>query len=63
MIKFISFLTLLILVNLNHIVVSYSEDLSNQNTKKNNTDFDISNLVFETGSSPFNLTYADWTAK
>jgi hypothetical protein len=59
----ISFLTVLILVNLNHVVVSYSEDLSNQNTKKNNTEFDISSLVFETGSSPFNLTYADWTAK
>ena len=27
------------------------------------TNFDISTLVFELGSSPFNLTYADWTAK
>jgi hypothetical protein len=44
-------------------VVSYSEDLSNQTTIRNTTKFDISALVFEAGSSPFNLTYADWTAK
>ena len=64
MIKFIlsSFMTVLILVNLNN-VVSYSEDLSNQTTKSNTTKFDISALVFEADSSPFNLTYADWTAK
>jgi hypothetical protein len=71
MIKFIliliSFMTVLILINLNNNVVSYSEDLSNQQTitttKTNNTNFDISTLVFEPGSSPFNLTYSDWTEK
>jgi hypothetical protein len=60
-------MTVLILINLNNNVVSYSEDLSNQQTitttKTNNTNFDISTLVFELGSSPFNLTYADWTEK
>jgi hypothetical protein len=65
MIKFIlipiSFMTVLILVNLNNSVLSYSEDLSNQTTiKANNINFDIpSTLIFELGSSPFNLTYAD----
>src|SRR5688500_14067849 len=66
MIKFIiilsSFMTILMLVNLNN-VVSFSEEFSNQTTKTNNTNFDISTLVFESGSSPFNLTYADWTVK
>jgi hypothetical protein len=56
-------MTVLILINLNNNVVSYSEDLSNQQTitttKTNNTNFDISTLVFEPGSNPFNLTYAD----
>ena len=57
-------MTVLILLNSNN-VVSYSdeEELSNQTIKRNNTNFDISTLVFELGSSPFNLTYADWTAK
>lgn len=68
MIKFFlilsSFMTVLILLNSNN-VVSYSEEeeLSNQTIKRNNTNIDISTLVFELGSSPFNLTYADWTAK
>jgi hypothetical protein len=65
MIKFIliliSFITALILLNSNN-VISYSEDF-NQTTKTNNTNFDISTLVFELGSRPFNLTYADWTTK
>ena len=66
MIKFIlilsSFMTVLILLHSNN-EVSYSEEeeLSNQTIKKNNTNFDISTLVFELSSSPFNLTYADWT--
>jgi hypothetical protein len=61
----ISFMIVLILVNLNNNVVSYSEDLSNQTTTKaNDTNIDIpSKLVFELGSNPFNLTYADWTIK
>ncbi len=66
MIKFIliliSFMIVLILVNLNN-VISFSEDFSNQTTKTNNTNFDISTLVFEPGTSPFNLTYSDWTEK
>ena len=45
MIKFIliliSFMLVLILVNLNN-VISFSEDFSNQTTKTNNTNFDIS---------------------
>ena len=57
-----SFTIVLILLNLNN-VVSYSEDFPNQTTKRNNTNFDISTLVFEPDSRPFNLTYADWTAK
>jgi hypothetical protein len=66
MIKFIlilsSFLTTLILVNLNN-VVSFSEGFSNQTIKTNNTNFDISTLVFEADSTPFNITYVDWTVK
>ena len=66
MIKFISILSslmiTLILVNLNNFV-SFTEGFSNQTTKTNNTTFDISKLVFEAGSSPFNITYADWTVK
>jgi hypothetical protein len=66
MIKFIlilsSFLTTLILVNLNN-VVSFSEGFSNQTIKTNNTNFDISTLVFKADSSPFNITYANWTVK
>ena len=53
MIKFIliliSFMIVLILVNLNN-VISFSEDFSNQTTKTNNTNFDISTLVFEPGN-------------
>lgn len=45
MIKFIliliSCMSVLILVNLNN-VISFSEDFSNQTTKTNNTNFDIS---------------------
>jgi hypothetical protein len=60
---FISIMPVLILLNSNNIVSYSEEDLSNQTTKTNNTNFDISTLVFELGSSPFNLTYADWTTK
>ena len=44
-----SFTIVLILLNLNNIV-SYSEDFPNQTTKRNNTNFDISTLVFEPDS-------------
>src|SRR5215217_4307924 len=66
MIKFIIILISLtiglILVNLNN-VISYGEDYSYQTTKTNNTNFDISNLVYDIDSKPFNVSYADWTEK
>ena len=68
MMKFFLILILIMTVlianlNLNN-VISYNEDFSNQKTTKiNNTNFDISTLVFEPSSNPFNLTYADWTVK
>ena len=58
-----SFTIVLILLNLNNIVSYSEEDFPKQTTKRNNTNFDISTLVFEPGSRPFNLTYADWTTK
>ncbi|HYY71851.1 MAG TPA: hypothetical protein VE595_05515 [Nitrososphaeraceae archaeon] len=66
MIKFIiiliSLTTGLVLVNLNN-VSSYSEDYSNQTTKTNNTNLDISNFIYDIDSNPFNVSYADWTEK
>ena len=60
----ISLTTVLIHVNLNNVVSYSEEDFTNQTTKTNNSNnFNISTLVFELGSSPFNLTYADWTIK
>ena len=66
MIKFFlllsSIITVLILLDSNNIA-SYSEDLSDQTTKTNNTNLDIATLVFVPDSSAFNLTYPQWTAK
>jgi hypothetical protein len=59
----ISFTAGLLLVSLNNIVL-YGEDFSNLITKTNsNINIDISTLVYQYNSNPFNLTYSDWTAK
>ena len=50
-----SFTIVLILLNLNNIVSYSEEDFPKQTTKRNNTNFDISTLVFEPGSRPLIL--------
>jgi hypothetical protein len=61
-----SFLTLiLILLLINAVnVMSFNPENSNNTTfVNNNTNFDISNLVYGIDSKPFNMSYADWTEK
>ena len=70
MIKFFlilsSFMTVLILLNSNVVSYSEEEELSNQTIKRNNTNIDISTLVFELGSFCPSLqnfpvsSYAGW---
>ena len=62
-----SFFTLtLILLLLNSAnVISISGENSNITTTftNNNTNLDISNLVYDINSKPFNVSYADWTER
>ncbi|HSF00757.1 MAG TPA: hypothetical protein VLA48_07670, partial [Nitrososphaeraceae archaeon] len=41
--------------------MSVSGGNSNNTTFVNNTNLDISNLVYDINSKPFNVSYADWT--
>jgi hypothetical protein len=57
---------LLFLVNSANNVISISGENSNNIVFVNNdndTSLDVSNLVYDIDSNPFNLTYADWTEK
>ena len=62
-----SFFTLiLILLLVNSVnVLSISEGNSNNTTTftNDNANIDISNLVYDINSKPFNVSYADWTEK
>ncbi len=61
-----SFFTLILpvfLVNSPHIM-SISEGSPNDTAiVDNNTNLDVSNLVYDVNSKPFNVSYADWTEK
>ena len=61
----ISFFTLvLILLQTNSSnCISVAEGKSNNSTFINNTNLDISNLVYDISSKPFNVSYADWTER
>jgi hypothetical protein len=56
---------LLFLVNSANKVISTSGENSNNTAfvNNNNTNLDISNLVYNIDSNPFNVSYADWTEK
>jgi hypothetical protein len=57
---------LLFLVNPANNVISISEENSNNTAFVNNdndTSLDVSNLVYDIDSNPFNVSYADWTEK
>ena len=42
---------------------SINQTMNKNNNNNNNMNLDISNLVFELDSNPFNIPYSDWTAK
>jgi hypothetical protein len=57
---------LFFLVNSANKVISISGENSNNTAfvnNNNNTNLDISNLVYNIDSNPFNVSYADWTEK
>jgi hypothetical protein len=43
--------------------VLFSKEISNNTAFVNSTNLDVSNLVYTIDSSPFNVSYADWTEK
>jgi hypothetical protein len=61
-ISFFTLILLLLLVNSAN-VNSISGGNYNNTTFVNNTNLDISNLVYDIDSKPFNVSYADWTEK
>lgn len=58
----IMILTLLLANSINVVSVS-REGNSNSTVFVNNTNPEVSDLVYDIGSKPFNATYADWTEK
>jgi len=61
-----SFFTLILILLLVNSVNVMSISGGNSNTTtfiNNNTNLDISNLVYEIDSKPFNVSYVDWTEK
>ncbi|MDX1371060.1 MAG: hypothetical protein R3321_01235 [Nitrososphaeraceae archaeon] len=65
-IQFFSIMAILIISNSSNLKAYNVEfDSTNQTMNKNdnNMALDISNLVFELDSNPFNIPYSDWTAK
>jgi hypothetical protein len=64
--SFFTLILLLFLTNSADNIISSNGENSNNTAfinNDNNTSLDISNLVYNTESNPFNLTYADWTTK
>lgn len=63
-ISFFTLISILLLVNSAN-VMSISGGNSTNTTifLNNNTNLDISNLVYGIDSTPFNVSYADWTEK
>lgn len=61
--SFLSLILILLLVNSGDIVSISRGENSNNTTVLNNTNLDVSNLVYDTNSNPFNVSYADWTEK
>lgn len=59
------FFTLIVILLLGSYVnsVLFSKEISNNTAFFNSTNLDVSNLVYTTDSSPFNVSYADWTEK
>lgn len=56
----ITILTLLLANSIN-VVSAGREGNSNSAVFVNNTNHEVSDLVYDIGSKPFNATYADWT--
>ena len=65
--SFFTLILILFLVNSANNVISISEGKNSINTNfvnnDNNTKLDISNLVYDIDSDPFNVSFADWTEK
>jgi hypothetical protein len=59
-ISFFTSILILFLVNSANVML-VSGGNSNNTTFVNNTNLDISNLVYDINSKPFNVSYADWT--
>ncbi len=62
--KLISFpivCTITLIVNLT-IPLTFGED-DTSSIRPNSLGFDVSNYVYDINSSPFNITYSDWTSK
>jgi hypothetical protein len=64
----LSLLVLLFIIvfgSLNSNLISATQDNLNSNSTKplNNTNFNVSSLVYGVDSKPFNTSYSDWTAK
>ena len=61
-----SFFTLILpvlLVNSPHIMSNSEGSPNDTAIVDNNTNLDVSNLVYDVNSKPFNVSYADWTEK
>lgn len=65
--SFFTLILILFLVNSTNNVISISEGKNSINTNfvnnDNNTKLDISKLVYDIDSDPFNVSFADWTEK
>ena len=63
--SFFSLILLVLLVNSPHRMLISEENSINTNfvNNDNNTKLDISNLVYDIDSDPFNVSFADWTEK
>jgi hypothetical protein len=61
--SFLSLILILLLVNSGNIVSISRGENSNNTTVLNNTNLDVSNLVYDVNSNPFNVSYSDWTEK
>lgn len=53
----------MLLASLSNVVSFSRGEVSNNTAFGNNTNLDVSNLVYTVDSNPFNVSYGDWTEK
>ena len=61
--SFFTLILLVLLVNSPHIMLISEESSNDTAIVDNNTNLDVSNLVYDVNSKPYNVSYADWTEK